>query len=65
MGKAKDWGIPAGLLLLSVVPILAGSVRLAQLASGGVTAENARFFGSPLPGVLHIIAVTLFSLLGA
>ena len=65
MGRLSGWGIPAGLVLLSVVPILAGSVRLAQLASGAATAENARFFDSPAPAVLHITAVTLFSVLGA
>jgi uncharacterized membrane protein len=65
MSKLSDYGIPAGLIVLSVVPILAGSVRLSQLASGVVTAENARFFGAPVPAVLHIVTVTLFSLLGA
>ncbi len=65
MSKVSDWGIPAGLMALSAIPIAAGTVRLLQLASGAVTPENARFFDSPLPAVLHIAAVTLFSLLGA
>ena len=65
MGRVSDWGIPAGLVALSLVPVTAGSVRLMQLASGNATDENARFFDAPLPAVLHIAAVTLFSLLGA
>jgi uncharacterized membrane protein len=65
VGKVSDWGIPAGLIALSAVPIAAGAVRLTQLAGGAVTAENARFFDSPLPAALHITAITLFSLLGA
>jgi uncharacterized membrane protein len=65
MGKYSDWGIPAGLIALSAVPIAAGTVRLTQLANGAATAENARFFDSPLPAVLHITAIALFSLLGA
>ena len=65
MGKTSDWLVPVGLVGLSAVPILAGTVRLSQIASGVVTAENARFLGAPVPGTLHIIAVTLFSLLGA
>ena len=65
MHRLSGWGIPVALLLLSVVPILAGFVRLEQIFNGVVTAENARFLGSPLPGSLHIIAVLLFSLLGA
>jgi uncharacterized membrane protein len=65
MSKVSDWGIPAGLIALGTIPIAAGAVRLTQLASGAATPENARFFDSPLPAVLHIIAITLFSLLGA
>jgi len=62
----KDWLIPAGLIALSLVPALAGTARLAQLASGAhITPENARFFASPLPVVLHIPAVVVYSMLGA
>ncbi len=64
--RAAEWLIPAGLLLLSVVPVLAGAVRLVELGSDApVTASNARFFAAPLPVVLHILSVTLYSLLGA
>ncbi len=34
MRRASDWAIPAGLILASRVPTLAGGVRLDQLASG-------------------------------
>lgn len=62
----KDRLIIAGLILLGLVPALAGSARLAQLATGAaITPENARFFASPLPVLLHIPAAILFSLLGA
>lgn len=62
----SEWLIPAGLLLLSAVPAIAGVVRLAELSGDAeVTAANARFFASPLPVMLHIISVTLYSLLGA
>ena len=64
--RRSDWGIPAGLIALSVVPALAGTARLAELARGAViTAANARFFAMPLPVVLHILAVIPFSILGA
>jgi uncharacterized membrane protein len=64
--RRPDWLIPALLILLSLVPSIAGVVRLAQLAAGPpVTAANARFFAQPVPVVLHIIAVVPFSLLGA
>jgi uncharacterized membrane protein len=54
-----------GLVLLSVVPAIAGTGRLAQVAAGESTAANARFLAAPLPVVLHILAAIPFSLLGA
>lgn len=61
-----EWLVPAALLVLCVVPVAAGAARLTQLSGGAVvTAENARFFASPLPVVLHIISVTFYSVLGA
>jgi uncharacterized membrane protein len=61
----KDWLIPAGLLALSLVPAVAGSARLAQLAGGAETAANARFFASPLPVLIHVPAAIIYSMLGA
>lgn len=55
-----------GLLLLGLVPVVAGHVRLFQLLAGvEVTADNARFFDHPLPVVIHILASTLYAYLGA
>lgn len=62
----SDWLIPAGLIALSLVPAVAGTARLTQLASGAdVTPDNARFFASPIPVVLHVPAAILFSIIGA
>lgn len=62
----SDWLIPAGLIALSVVPALAGGIRLFQLGGGAeITSDNARFFAEPLPVVLHIISATIFSFVGA
>ncbi len=64
--RNSDWLIIGSLLLLSLVPALAGTARLVQLAGGAeVTAHNARFFMQPLPVVVHIISVSLYSMLGA
>lgn len=58
--------IPAGLIVLSLVPVIAGAERVSQLAGGGtVTAANARFFDSPVPVIVHIVGSTVFLLLGA
>jgi hypothetical protein len=63
--RSAGW-VVAALILLSAIPIAAGAFRLSQLAGGAaITPANARFFASPLPVVLHIVSVTLYSLLGA
>lgn len=60
------WLAPTGLILLSLIPILAGAARLGELTGGAVaTPQNARFLDSPVPVVAHIVSVTVFSLLGA
>ena len=62
----KDRLIPASLILLGLVPALAGTVRLSQLASGAaITPENARFFAAPVPALLHIPAAIIYAMLGA
>lgn len=64
--KTSDWLIPASLIVLSLVPALAGTVRLTQLAGGAeITPENARFFAAPLPVLIHIPAAIIYSILGA
>jgi uncharacterized membrane protein len=61
-----DWLVPAALVVLSAVPMAAGAVRLTELTGGAeITSENARFFAAPLPVVLHILSVGLYSVLGA
>jgi uncharacterized membrane protein len=62
----REWPATAGLLLLSAVPVLAGGVRVTELAAGAeATPANARFLAVPLPVVVHIIGASLFCLLGA
>jgi uncharacterized membrane protein len=60
------WLIPAGLLLLSAIPVVAGSLRMVELAGGGQTLPDGDRVGSaPLPLLVHIVTVTVFSVLGA
>ncbi|WP_285313761.1 DUF2306 domain-containing protein [Pseudarthrobacter sp. fls2-241-R2A-168] len=64
--RRPEWLVPAGLILLSLIPVIAGAARLTELTGGApVTARNARFFDSPAPVVVHIVSVTVYSLLGA
>lgn len=65
-GTFKPRLVPTGLLLLAVVPVLGGSIRLVELASGPVVTEaNARFVTAPVPAVLHIVSATVFTTVGA
>ena len=65
--KKRSWvWLVIGLVLLSAIPLAGGAFRLNQLASGAaVTPDNARFFDSPLPVVLHIVGAGIYALLGA
>jgi uncharacterized membrane protein len=64
--RKADWLIPTGLIALSIVPALAGTMRLIQLGgAGSITPENARFFAAPLPVAMHIVAAVIYCVLGA
>ena len=64
--RRSDLLVPGLLILLSLVPAIAGTARLAQLAGGAqVTTANARFFAHPIPVVLHILSVIPYSMVGA
>mgnify|MGYP000321370879 CR=1 FL=1 len=61
-----EWLIPTALIILSLVPAIAGTARLIELSSDTeVTPANARFFDSPLPVTVHIVGSTLYAILGA
>lgn len=63
---ARDWSAPLALVALSLVPIVAGSVRLAGLATGSIgTTDDARFAACPFPFALHIVSASPYCLLGA
>ena len=62
----REWLIPTALIVLSLIPVLAGADRVAQLAGGAqVTPANARFFAAPVPVLVHIVAASTYSVLGA
>ena len=63
--RRGGWLPVVGLLLLSLIPVLGGALRLTDLTGGDVTADNARFFASPIPVVAHIVGATVYTLLGA
>jgi uncharacterized membrane protein len=61
-----EWLVVGGLNLLSFIPLAAGAFRLTQLAGSAViTPDNARFFASPVPVMIHIVSATIYAILGA
>jgi uncharacterized membrane protein len=63
--RSRSWPAPVGLLVLSAVPLLAGTFRLVQLVGGpALIPADQRFDSSPVPVALHIVAATVFALLG-
>jgi hypothetical protein len=62
----REWTIAVGLILLALVPVIAGAVRVGAIASGvPETPDNARFMQVPLPVVLHILCAVVYSIVGA
>lgn len=53
------------LLLLSAVPVIAGLVRFTAFTSGAVGPDDVRFVASPGPIAVHVVAATLYAVLGA
>jgi uncharacterized membrane protein len=64
--KTGVFWLVTGLLLLSAIPLIFGALRLNELANGAeITPNNARFFASPSPVILHILSSAVYALLGA
>jgi uncharacterized membrane protein len=64
--RPRSWPVPAALLALSAVPLLAGAFRLVQLLGGPeLIPADDRFASNPLPLVAHIVAAAVFAVVGA
>ena len=65
-GSKRSWPVPAALLALVAVAVIAGILRLVQLSGGPATMPaNPRFDASPLPVVVHIVSAIVFAVVGA
>lgn len=57
---------PFALIALVLVPAIAGSLRLVELAGGpNLLPVNSRLTASPLPVALHIVCAVAYAVLGA
>lgn len=64
--KLSTWRVPAILVALGLPPLIAGIVRMVQVAGGAQTLEpDERFTDLPAPLYLHVVAVIVYALLGA
>jgi uncharacterized membrane protein len=53
-------------VILSLVPVIAGSLRVLEIAGGPqILPANSRIAAVPAPVVVHIIAAALYAMLGA
>ena len=65
-GSKRSWPVPAALIALVVVPVIAGSLRLVQLSGGAQTMRpDPRYDAVPWPIVVHIVSAIVFALVGA
>ena len=63
--RSTGW-VPFALVAVVVVPAIAGSLRLVELAGGPhALPANPRITASPLPVVIHILCAVLYAVLGA
>jgi uncharacterized membrane protein len=62
----RGWPVPTALLLLAVIPLLAGTFRVIQLLGGpALIPADHRFADAPLPLVIHIVAAATYLVVGA
>lgn len=63
--RQSGWLIPAGLILLSILPLAGGTLRMVDLVVGDPAPGTLRFFESPSPIVVHVISSLTYFILGA
>jgi hypothetical protein len=66
LSSQRSWPVPAALVALTAIPLMAGAARLVQLAGGPqLMPADGRFAGFPLPLILHITGAFLYAIVGA
>jgi uncharacterized membrane protein len=63
--RSIGW-VPFALVVLVVIPAIAGSLRIVELAGGDqLLPANPRITASPVPVVVHILCAVAYAILGA
>jgi uncharacterized membrane protein len=64
--RDPSWAVPTSLIVLSAIPLAAGTLRLVQLAGGpAAMPADGRFTGLPLALMVHILGAALYATVGA
>ncbi|MFI7064578.1 DUF2306 domain-containing protein [Kribbella sp. NPDC050124] len=64
--EGSSWRVPTALLALTIFPLVAGSLRLLELAGGPqVLPTNPRIDASPAPVVVHVVSAAVYAVVGA
>jgi len=62
----SSWRVPLALVVLSLIPVISGSLRLIEAAGGPqLMPVNPRIGASPAPLVVHVLAAAIYAVLGA
>jgi uncharacterized membrane protein len=62
----SSWRVPLALVVLSLFPLVAGSLRLVEVGGGPqLLPTNPRINASPSPLVVHVLAAAIYAVLGA
>jgi uncharacterized membrane protein len=62
----SSWPVPVALVVLSLIPVISGSLRLLEIAGGPqLMPDNPRIDASPAPVVVHVLGAALYAILGA
>jgi len=64
--NVSTWAVPVALVALVVIPLVAGTLRVVEVAGGPqLLPANPRIAASPAPLVVHVAAAGVFALFGA
>jgi hypothetical protein len=62
----SSWRVPAALVAVTSIPLIAGSLRLLEVAGGPqLLPVNPRIDAAPTPFVLHVAAAAVYAVAGA
>jgi uncharacterized membrane protein len=65
-GRSRGWPVPVALIVLSAIPLAAGTLRLVQLAGGpDLMPADSRVASFPAPLVVHILGAAIYAIIGA